>query len=405
METRRRILAPSSPPSSTTLKKEVQGESNNKTGKFGTTAFCNWWKRLSRIFGLLFIGLLLSSIAVRFTSSPQILSETFRESQGVALPQDASSSFSAPPTTVGRCTNLKYTSTSLNHKPVWIASYPGSGSEMVRDLVQALTGGLVGGSVYIKRDPPYQDCVSSKAVTCKTHWPLLPIHSPLDNPQDYNSNAILLIRNPIHAFPSRLNHLWEVQTATSAHTTQAPEKNWNRWITKNWKQQVKTYQELIHTWTTSGSSNSNSSFPYHVQLILPYEELTQKLSPRSENVTDTLATTRKNITGGGGPAAAKRLVKLLQEQANARVVVGDESIACLWRHVVLDRPRKKRSDHAYTPGYTQVLKDRILAMIQSLLETTRQQQLTTPRQVQEDLIRLLQQYSEQIQRNTRIIDA
>ncbi|KAL3928734.1 MAG: hypothetical protein SGBAC_012520 [Bacillariaceae sp.] len=421
METRRRILAPSSPPLSTTLKKEVQRESNNKIGKFDTTAFCNWWKRLSRIFGLLSIGLLLFLLFLSSSSSsiasPQILSETFRENHGIPLPQDASSSFSAPPTTVGRCTNLEYTSTSLTHKPVWIASYPGSGAEMVRDLVQALTGGLVGGSVYIKRDPPHQDCVSSKAVTCKTHWPLLPIHSPLDNPQDYNSNAILLIRNPIHAFPSRLNHLWEVQTATSAHTTQAPEKNWNRWITKNWKQQVKTYQELIHTWTTTTtttSNSSNSSFPYHVQLVLPYEELTRKLSPRSENVTDTLATTSTttsststaSTTDGYGPAAAKRLVKLLQEQAEARVVVGDENIACLWRHVVLDRPRKKRSDHAYTPGYTQVLKDRILAMIQSLLETMRQQQqLTTQSQVQEDLIRLLQQYSEHIQRNTRIIDA
>ena len=372
METRRRIiLSPSSP--ATILKDEA--EPNDKADK------ANKKQRISRIF------ILLSIVLLPFTAQQGQPSE-LAEQQGNHQPQDSSSSSSSsPPTSVGRCTNIRYTSPVLPHKPVWIASYPGSGSEMVRDLVQG----------YIKRDPPHQDCVSSKAATCKTHWPLLPIHSPLEqNPQDYHSNAILLIRNPIHAFPSRLNHLWEVQTETSAHTTQAPEKAWNRWIQKNWKQQVKTYQALIQTWT------SNTSFPYRVQLVLAYEDLTSSTTITGTG-TGTGSTLMKlpsenaTLTTASGAMAAKRLVNLLQE-ANARVVIGDESIACLWRHVVLDRPTKKRSDHAYTPGYTQVLKDRILAMIQSLMES-----LPVLEKDQADLTQLLQRYSEDIQQNTRII--
>mmetsp|Transcript_30398 Transcript_30398/g.72892 ORF Transcript_30398/g.72892 Transcript_30398/m.72892 type:complete len:407 (+) Transcript_30398:163-1383(+) len=405
MEARRRILSPSDDddvdssssfsfsPTTTILQLKDKADKSNKT------SFC---QRLSRIS----TGLFLLSIAVSLLLTLQAA----RLSEEIDVNPSSSS---LPPTSVGRCTNLKYTSPSLPHKPIWIASYPGSGSEMVRDLVQALTGGLVGGSVYIKRDPPHQDCVSSKAATCKTHWPLLKIHSPLEaNANDYHSHAILLLRNPIHAFPSRLNHLWEVQTDTSAHTTQAPEKAWNRWIHKNWKQQVKTYQELIQTWTRiprNDNTTSSSNFPYKVQLVLSYEELTTRNNNNESNAYYSLPT-----TAADGAVAAKRLVQVLQ-QANARVVMGDDKIACLWNHVVVDRPKKKRSDHAYTPGYTQVLKDRILSMIQTnllepLLLLEQQQPTATVNDhddddhVQKDLIRLLQSYSEHIQHNTRIIN-
>ncbi|CAJ1966056.1 unnamed protein product [Cylindrotheca closterium] len=397
METRRRILSPSSPATA------IDEEELNKADKPNKASS---WQRISRIFVLLSSVLLLVTLQQGLT--PELMTE--HEVQEPSSSSSSSTSHTSPPTTFGRCTNLKYTSPKVPHKPIWIASYPGSGSEMVRDLVQALTGGLVGGSVYIKRDPPHQDCVSSKAATCKTHWPLLPIHSPLLNPQDYHSNAILLIRNPIHAFPSRLNHLWEVQTTTQAHTTQAPEQAWNRWIHKNWKQQVKTYQELIQTWTqriqTKDNNNNNnnrndtsSSFPYRVQLVLAYEELTN-----STTITSISTTGKSTNNMPTGAMAAKGLVTLLQ-QANARVVIGDESIACLWRHVVLDRPRKKRSEHAYTPGYTQLLKDRILTMIQTLMERLEHQvELEDQTTLQADLTRLLQRYSQDIQRNTRIIE-
>jgi hypothetical protein len=202
-----------------------------------------------------------------------------------------------PPETIGACQGLTYTSPPVQHRPIWIASYTGSGAEMVRDLVQALTGGLVGGSVYTKRDPPFMDCITSQAATCKTHWPILPVHSPL-----LVTHAIVLVRNPIHAFASRLNHLylWEVKTETGEHTRQALERAWNQWIQKHWKHQLEKYHELIHTWT-------NTSFPYKVELILAYEDLIQATTTTS--TTDSSRSNNSNSNGSRplGALAAQRV--------------------------------------------------------------------------------------------------
>ena len=266
---------------------------------------------------------------------------------------------------------------------------------MVRDLVQALTGGLIGGSVYIKRDPPFLDCIASQAATCKTHWPLLPMHSPLDSSSQgaaYHTKSILLVRNPIRAFASRLNHLWEVKAGVQAHTQQAPEQYWNKWIQKNWKQQVKTYRELIETWSMPMRMlHNNESFPFPVGLVLAYEDLTRNKDVEGNNTVTTTT----------GVMAAQRLVDVLH-QANARVVVGKESIACLWRHVVVDRPKMKRSGHKYTPGYIVAIKNKILEMLETqLLPGLQQEAQQSP--VHQELIRLLEGYAKHIQEHTRII--
>lgn len=288
-----------------------------------------------------------------------------------------------PPKTIGECKDLTYTSPSIPHKPVWIASYPGSGAEMVRDLVQALTGGLGGGSVYVQRDPPYMDCRSANAATCKTHWPVLPMHSPLllneTSADGYSPTAIVLLRNPIHAFPSRLNHLWEVKTNMGEHTRQAPERAWNQWIQKSWKQQVDKYFELIHTWT-------NESFPLQVELLLAYEDLISQESSPSE-------------TNPLGAQTAQKLVDVLK-RSNVRVVQGKGKVACLWRHTVIQKPKKKRAAHAYTPGYTKAQKDRILDRMET--DLLRVGGRSSP--VEQELLRLFQQYKETIQNSTRIIE-
>jgi hypothetical protein len=293
-----------------------------------------------------------------------------------------------PPETIGACQGLTYTSPPVQHRPIWIASYPGSGAEMVRDLVEALTGGLVGGSVYTKRDPPFMDCITAQAATCKTHWPILPLHSPLLVTEQYDPHAIVLVRNPIPAFASRLNHLWEVKTETEAHTRQAPERAWNQWIQKNWKHQLEKYHELIHTWT-------NTSFPYKVELVLAYEDLIQ-------------ATTNNSNSNGSRPLGAltaQRLVSVLQ-RSNVRVVQGPDNVECLWRQTVVQKPKKKRAKHVYTPGYTLHQRDRIrnrmeTDLLQPLLD--RQQQQQQPNPVEQELIRIFRQYKDSIQNNTRII--
>jgi hypothetical protein len=299
---------------------------------------------------------------------------------------------SEPPfRSVGPCLNLTFAKLSphTRHRPVWIASYPGSGAEMVRELVEVLTGGVIGGSVYTKRDPPFLDCRLANAATCKTHWPVLSLHSPYNfAPGEYDSNAIVLVRNPIRAFSSRWNHLWEVKTNTGGHTQQAPEKSWNQWFRKNWKTQVEKYQELIQTWT-------NNSFPHQVALILSYEDLISPLT---------------------GVWAAKQLAKVLKH-ANIQVIQGnDAKIKCLWKYTILEKHKQKRGKHKYIPGYTKQQKERVLEMLERELlvpllmqqnedtSTQNSNAVTKGSQAKNDLIRILQVYRNFVSNQTRIID-
>jgi hypothetical protein len=59
--------------------------------------------------------------------------------------------------------------------PIWMVAYPGSGSELMRDLVNELTQNVkAGGDIYSKTK-----CLG--AVTCKTHFPALPFKPPTEN--------------------------------------------------------------------------------------------------------------------------------------------------------------------------------------------------------------------------------
>lgn len=105
----------------------------------------------------------------------------------------------------------------VTSKPMWIASFPGSGAELFRDLITSITGQpTVDGTMKGK-------CQSGKGrvVTCKTHWPTITANSnsnsqyqdPLvtvkDASKNYHTTAMVLIRNPAMAIPSWYNQIWE----------------------------------------------------------------------------------------------------------------------------------------------------------------------------------------------------
>lgn len=56
-------------------------------------------------------------------------------------------------------------------RPIWLPGFPGSGNEMVGQLVQALTGGLGGMGIYERREG--RQCTPNITATCKTHWPVI----------------------------------------------------------------------------------------------------------------------------------------------------------------------------------------------------------------------------------------
>jgi hypothetical protein len=83
--------------------------------------------------------------------------------------------------------------------------------------------------------------------------------------------------------------------------------------------------------------------------------------------------------------------------------------ACLWRQTVVQKPKKKRAKHVYTPGYTLQQRDRIrnrmeTDLLQPLLDQQQQQLQQPPNPVEQELIRIFRQYKDSIENNTRIIE-
>ena len=320
----------------------------------------------------------------------------------------------------------------IQHKPMFVPSFPGSGAELFRTLINAFTGGIPGWSVYDDVVPPlYESCHSLYAITCKTHWPVLTQKSPrLDFfLQNYDPAVILLIRNPMMAFPSRLNHLWETNTKTKDHSTQAPERAWNRWISTQFDLQIEKYFEFIESWaiqqqqlqpgqttefaggrggggqnqtltislrvdeTSNGGSNGDARnatsrnavtpSPYKVALYLPYEGIT--------NRTD-------------GPKWSRQVLRALQEARVARVIATDDDsssqssmIDCLWKYTVVDKPTMKRSSHAYRPGYTAKQQEKLLQLMDDLIQVGVTYQIPS-------LVTIFQQYRIDIIEKIRIVD-
>jgi hypothetical protein len=241
----------------------------------------------------------------------------------------------------GNCQTLNWTQPVQKQtvKPVWVASFPGSGAEMFRLFVESITAGAPGWSIYDSDHPGNQTCTQVNAATCKTHWPVLSKEPPtaVHNQGRYHSKAILLLRNPANAFPSRLNHQFEIINRRGFHTQQAPEKVWNRWIRQHAAGEVRAYYHFLRTWL-------NSSLP-SVGLVVPYEGLT---NPQT------------------GLFWATKIVDILHD-AHHIVPTDSKSLGCLWRKSIFNKPQRKRAEHTYQPGYRPADHQRLQRLIEELL--------------------------------------
>ena len=157
--------------------------------------------------------------------------------------------------TTNSCTTRKTAPKRIQTKPIWVASFPGSGAELFRELITGITGQptLDGTAEGV--------CRNGLAVTCKTHWPTL--HEPgyQQDPlvqtrrQRFHSTAILLIRNPSKAIPSWYNQFWESRVSGSFHARQAPEESWNKFRRRyhDIEQRIDQWKEMILYWVRSSS--------------------------------------------------------------------------------------------------------------------------------------------------------
>lgn len=239
-------------------------------------------------------------------------------------------------------------------KPIWIPAYPGSGSEMFRSLVLAATG-LGGGEIYAR-----PNCRGNVA-TCKTHWPALKYFPPQNLTDRVQPRAILLIRNPMDALPSFFNHIYEQRKRIGFHSQQAPESEWQTWRNRRFNDQIDKWKAMFLTWREK---------PFTVAFYLQYEHL---------------------VSEENGP---KLFSMVLNEVRKANFAVPEEEdVPCLWYNVVKKAKKMKRAPHKYRPGYTPQQQEKLLAMLESLIEEFEDKH---------EVVAILQEYVRDVNETSRI---
>jgi hypothetical protein len=237
-------------------------------------------------------------------------------------------------------------------KPMWIAGYPGSGNDLLRNLVEHLSG-FPGKDVYTDDhchlDPHHEKYDAApkrrssaatgpswqpqRAATCKTHFPVYKRYPPHQfTNQMAQDAAILLLRNPMNAMPSHFNFLWEYKHEIPDHSQQAPEEDWIAWRDANWQEQLRLWQQVLYYWYEH----------WELLIVLPYEHLIQ-------------------------PTRGPALLQLLAAQLHENHVPTPNTTAtttwldfdtyefgCHWHYCVQSKrgATVKRSGHAYQPTFT-----------------------------------------------------
>jgi len=183
--------------------------------------------------------------------------------------------------------------------PVWQASFPGSGSRMTWNFVQALTG------VKTNSDRKSHGYMYTHVVASKTHWPALTDTDFEKLDSKYFGRAMLIIRNPVHAIPSYFNALFEQRNHLSTHTVRAPTEDWIKYRDEVYDGRLRLYEKMTIYWM--------EKYPERDSLLLvPYEAL-----------TDTTM----------GPIVAGQIADFLR-QGEGVPVIEEESVSCIWETLI-----------------------------------------------------------------------
>jgi hypothetical protein len=263
--------------------------------------------------------------------------ETKPESDVVDEDEDEDAQVEVPPPS--NCTLLPESKVST--KPLWVASFPGSGAELFRELVTSITGQPTADGAY------NGDC--HDAVTCKTHWPTMsggnfqdPNMLSFKRKKPFGKSSILLIRNIRDALPSWYNQIYEVRVGADFHSQQAPQAAWERWRGSKPKsfmlgKRMEQWKDLILYWVQHND--------YHVDLIVPYERLVHPTT---------------------GPAILQKVANVLSKE-KVSTVAEQADIPCLWKYTVQDKKSMKRSSHKYEPAYTLLHQKQMLYVIDEVI--------------------------------------
>ena len=179
-------------------------------------------------------------------------------------------------------------------------AFPGSGSRMTYELVEALTGFTISNDHNYAVDPR----VRQKVVSVKTHYPNRNGIS-LEEFDDDFKGAILVVRNPIKAIPSFFNFWYERMNHLENHSVRAPKEEWIAYRDANLAEQLKSWKKHMDYWLKKYQDDRSKL------LVLPYEYITHNTA---------------------GPVYAMKLAKFLDSAEGVHVDL--EKVACLWHHSV-----------------------------------------------------------------------
>jgi len=180
-------------------------------------------------------------------------------------------------------------------KAIFAANFPGSGTKMLWNLIEALTG-------LPTADEWGYNYADGTAVAIKTHYPHASGHLP--EYAEEVPRAIMLLRNPKYTFASLHNFVYEFRNNLPSHSTRAPEDEWIRWRDGNFEQILNQWYEFIVFWMDQYEPKD--------RLITAYEEL---------------------VNPEYGAQAASNIAAFIAQNQNVHPIVA-ESIPCVWRSIV-----------------------------------------------------------------------
>ncbi len=138
--------------------------------------------------------------------------------------------------------------------PIFQASFPGSGSEMMRDLIEAITG--------YKTNESHR---RNDVVSVKTYYP----YRKLDlSPGFLNRDmkrVILLIRYPLNAISSNFAHMYWAENNLAPHSMQPPKEAWEKWRDENFIHEIDAWIDHFMFWITAAKPTN--------RIIVSYEAM------------------------------------------------------------------------------------------------------------------------------------
>ena len=285
---------------------------------------------------------------------------------------------------------------SLDIHPIWVASYPGSGSELFRSLMEGMTG-------LLSDEMNHYRCRNLPPI-CKTHYPSYDRHTvqvitadPTYFVDHFSQSTMILLRNPSKALPSWFNWLWERQHKVKSHTQFGPEVDWKAWRNKFFNRQVQKWKSILTYWHFQTDTNM-TVFPSstHVALVLPYENLTSPLyGPLL--LQDVHAQLQTSMADSGRPLLPFDYAPCLWH----RVVVAGKSGNYASTNQTIERVTK-RAKRTYTPSFTVAQKNTLLQVLDELITLKQEQEQQRSTKTSDTLLNTLVQYRNDIAHNLRL---